>query len=69
MSGPFGRRTRLQDMTEKPHSDPGGTYGTGDPADPARRDRFRTDQHQPGPDPSLTHDADEGHEAVPPEKR
>lgn len=56
-------------MTRKPHPDPGGTYGPGDTAAPARRDRFRTDQHIPGPDPSLIHDADEGHEIVDPELR
>lgn len=56
-------------MSKSPHPDPGGTYGPGDTADPARRDRFRTDQHIPGPDPSLNHDADEGHEGVEPELR
>lgn len=58
---------RCEDMTDKPHPDPGGTYGTADPASPARRDRWRTEQHQgEGGDPSLTHEADGGHERVPP---
>lgn len=53
--------------TEKrpsPVLSPGGTYGPGDTAAPARRDRFRTDQYIPGPDPSFANPADAGHEAV-----
>jgi len=64
-----GRSVRSSAMTQPPHPEPGGTYGNGDPAEPARRDKFRTDQHIPGPDPSLHHEPDEGHEPVPPESR
>jgi len=46
---------------------PGGTYGPGDAAAPAQRDRYRTDQHLPGPDPSFSNPADAGHEPVEPE--
>jgi hypothetical protein len=48
-------------MTDKTTA-PGGTYGTADPAEPARRDKLRKDQHLgPGPDPSYRHEAhDEG---------
>ena len=53
-------------MTSKPHPDPGGTYGTADPVDPARRDQWRKEYRLgEGLDPSLTHEADEGHEMVP----
>lgn len=61
-----GRFARCQDMSDKPHPDPGGTYGTADPADPARRDRWRKETHHgPALDPALTHRPDEGHERVP----
>jgi len=59
-------------MDKTTHPQPGGTYGNGDPAEPARRDRFRTDQYIPGPDPSLHHQPEEGHEPVgdePPARR
>lgn len=50
-----------------PARNPGGTYGPCDTAAPAQRDRFRTDQHLPGPDPSFSNPADAGHEPVEPE--